>query len=450
MWSAADIAVIQAFVEELETSPIFNKCKQRIKRGPHGAPFLWRPQDCDPDFSWSDLFLEILARFYTWNVFCDRRRKTKETPFTVLLELLVQWFETGGRCHIFGCRFTIFQNHLQSYSIGPAVYRLDSQGNQTDEFILPGSEMRTGCKPGMKSMTEYRYANRTVIMESWKANSLRWDYAVGPDLLPLLQQYVLALDDSGEYYEDFIPDAARYHKVDMGELFWSTGQGRRLAALLDRPFEDEELDEAGEGEEYEEIVEDDEEVEMWTAAVEEPVIDDDDNVLVPTAVDRARKFTPAPDMSDIDSSSGGGGDDMSGNMTAVGPHDNALVRSPTRGRYDDVIKVESQEEEFMMAGALAAPTPRLTGPIVISRPLRVLPEVEARLIVKPHLMWAFLLVFPSGNGYDVGYAATDHTYLSSEGTVLGYWRDDGDVFAADSDGVQGAFIKNVFLENTGA
>jgi hypothetical protein len=65
-------------------------------------------------------------------------------------------------------------------------------------------------------------------------------------------------------------------------------------------------------------------------------------------------------------------------------------------------------------------------------------------------MWCFFVVFPSGDGHELGYAAADHTYISAQGTLLAYWRDDGDVFAAEPNGVQGALVKNIFSSFTGA
>jgi hypothetical protein len=482
MWSSYQIDLIRDLIRELEGSEKFNKHNLEIPRSlVDDSPWLWRSQDRGSYSTWVFLYLEMLHRLHTMDTLCDWLNFLDITPFTLLVEALRQWFMFGGRCHFFGFRLTIFAGHLQSYSIGRAVRRLDANGEANGEFIQPGAKMSTGCKPGFKTMADYDYTLTTIVFESWKVNAFRLDYPVGPNLLPLLETYILALDDSGEWFDAFVPDPARYFDVQLARQFEQTSFVRVTLPELEAGMDYEEHEDAEELDDYEE---DDEEVRVWKETVTVPDVTDDDNMLVRNKADRAHMGDEEDDLDarSDDRKSGVRTSDSAitakdTEMADVGddrdsPHSSpdegarwtALVRSPRARRKKNVIMPSSQEEdlamgsgeatgeeeEFMMSGALPPTVPPLTAPIVITRPVQFPPEFEALLVPKEHVMWQFLVVFPTDHGNEVGYAATDHTYISSEGQVLGFWQDDCDVFAADSNGVQGAFIKNVLVRDTGA
>lgn len=75
---------------------------------------------------------------------CRMAYDTTELPATLYIECVVQRFETGGKCHIFGFTMTSYCDHLSNYSIGRGVIKqLEDGGSQ---LIKPSQQMSTVCK----------------------------------------------------------------------------------------------------------------------------------------------------------------------------------------------------------------------------------------------------------------------------------------------------------------
>lgn len=99
MWTQDDIEVLLRDVDQIEADvERFNSHRLSIPRGRDGrTPLLWRaghmPGDVDMEF----MFREFQARLWTWDEVCDENNETAESPATLFIEYVVQWFKTGGK-----------------------------------------------------------------------------------------------------------------------------------------------------------------------------------------------------------------------------------------------------------------------------------------------------------------------------------------------------------------
>jgi hypothetical protein len=205
MWSDqqwADILDVVTQVEGDRRSHGFNKNNLPAlpRYGNDQVPWLWRPDTCPEDVDKKYIFREFRARLHTMETMCNKKYETTESPATLFLEYVVQWFETGGKCHIFGFRMTPFCGHITNYSFGRGVSQKREDGSI--HYIKPGAPMQTGFT--MLAPTDihkhYNIMQRTVVVESWKANSFRFDYPESKVLIGVLETAVLDLADSTKWY----------------------------------------------------------------------------------------------------------------------------------------------------------------------------------------------------------------------------------------------------------
>jgi hypothetical protein len=173
--------------------------KKIPRRGRDNVPWLWRIDTCPTDIDKDYISREFSARLNTMDTLCDKEHNTAETAATLFLEYVVQWLETGGKCHIFGFIMSPYSGHLANYSIGRGVKQQHADGSTT--FIKPGAHMQSGWKVlSPSSIHDYDITRRTIIIESWKANTLRFDWPVSSALIPTLEAAVLDIADETEWY----------------------------------------------------------------------------------------------------------------------------------------------------------------------------------------------------------------------------------------------------------
>jgi hypothetical protein len=93
---------------------------------------------------------------------------------------------------MFGFIKTIIVGHAQRSSWGRAVTRIEPNGNIVD--VLPKEYMATGFKVlRPRTLADYDICRRTVISESWRSNTFRYNYAGGRSLIPTLERALLEL-----------------------------------------------------------------------------------------------------------------------------------------------------------------------------------------------------------------------------------------------------------------
>jgi hypothetical protein len=108
-WSADDRKRLLKLVNEMQADNSINPDRLRLPRSESGAPwpFIERHMFTGDVDVWDWLFHECIARywrlFYTCNIFHD----TDESPDTILLEIVVQWFRNGGVDSYIRCEMTI-------------------------------------------------------------------------------------------------------------------------------------------------------------------------------------------------------------------------------------------------------------------------------------------------------------------------------------------------------
>jgi hypothetical protein len=201
-WTRADIKQLIKHLEYLEASPRFNPHGLRFLRNSDGSPWLWRPDHRHPNADWDFMNREFQARFWTMDEWCDEENESPETPCTLFLFYAIQWLRTGGKCHFFGCTMTFAAGHACVYSIGRAVTVHGNDGTYIRD-VVAGEAMRTGFSSPFPNNIDmqYDFAHCTIIIESWRSNSLRANFVGGQDLINLLKDSVRRRSLSTKWYD---------------------------------------------------------------------------------------------------------------------------------------------------------------------------------------------------------------------------------------------------------
>jgi hypothetical protein len=230
MYSEDELVMLHRLVDEIEASPILNPHRLEIPRCDDRSPWFWRERDRGSHEGWRLGWFECAGRLKTMLEICDPDNDHDESTMKMFLEFVVQWFRTGGKCHIFGMEFTLFANHLQSLSVGRGVWYLDAQGQPTDRPIRPGAPMATGWPSGFSKAADYDPTRCTIVVESWKANTYRYNYPVGPELIPMLEGVIEDIADATEYYSPLEMDPSKYYNVDLAADFAGTKYGHWISS----------------------------------------------------------------------------------------------------------------------------------------------------------------------------------------------------------------------------
>jgi hypothetical protein len=242
LWSDDEWSLINDLIDQMETdtSPTgFNKHKLTIPHlGKHRIVWLWREDTCPQDADKELIFHEFTKRLHKMSDFCNVRYTTDESPATLFLEAVVQWFETGGKCHVFGCVMTAYIGHPTNFSLGRGVTRKLQNGLTAE--IKPGDPMLTGWMTLMPSdLGQYDVTRRSIIVETWRANVMRFRYPSGIALMPILDKAVLDLADETQWYEK-IKAIDKYTAVPLPKLKFDrrAWQNKIITGIYD----DEEID----------------------------------------------------------------------------------------------------------------------------------------------------------------------------------------------------------------
>ncbi|PNS14861.1 Beige 1 [Sphaceloma murrayae] len=143
-----------------------------------GAPWLWRRDHQLQDWTWARLFDEFAERYRSMDEFCDPDNEHEETPDTMFLTFLIQWYETGGRDGVFGFELVLYSKHPSSMSVGRSA------------SVDPKSHMRTGWTCLQPSqLSEYNPRLKSIVYQSWSTNELWYNYP--KVVLPTLPEIVL-------------------------------------------------------------------------------------------------------------------------------------------------------------------------------------------------------------------------------------------------------------------
>jgi hypothetical protein len=221
VWTDNDCKVILSVVSQIEGDREpdgFNKHKlpNLPRMGSMEIPYPFAKRTCPDDIDMNFIYYEFLARLHTMVTLCNKRHTTSESPATHFIEYIIQYFETGGKCHLFDCTFTPYTAHPFNYSFGRGIEYLDGSGR----LIKPGAPMRTGCTTLLPNdiFKDYDRALRTVVVESWKANVLRLDWPVCKPLVEILEAAILGLADRTEYY-DTISSLEEYFDIPLPKFY---------------------------------------------------------------------------------------------------------------------------------------------------------------------------------------------------------------------------------------
>jgi hypothetical protein len=220
-WTKQDHANIENVASQIESDVLFNPNRLTIPRiGEDKLPWPWAENTCPDDADWD---LMYLTRLHTMMTTCNKRHTTEESPATLYLENIVQWYKTGGKCHFFGFELTPLAGHPWALSIGRGLYQEREDGSKRE--IKAGEAMYSGFTSLSPTSlaAHYKLTRRTIIYESWRANVIRHDFPGGNNLLELLETAVLGLASvKTSWYEplsEFYPDI-QYSKVYKKPYAW--------------------------------------------------------------------------------------------------------------------------------------------------------------------------------------------------------------------------------------
>ncbi|KAK3629349.1 hypothetical protein LTR56_018124 [Elasticomyces elasticus] len=203
MWTAREIKALWKNVDDIENDMSLghNPFGLVIPRCPDGrTPWPFRRDHMPADADMEMMFREFNARLWTWDELCDEENETQESPATLFVEYIVQWFEHAGKCHMFGFIMTYATGHIAVFSYGRAVVAVDEDGNERE--VKAGEMMRTGCTVLFPTdmRKHYHKPRRTVIAESGAANRRRLNFSGGKALITQLNDGLTAFPEKTEFY----------------------------------------------------------------------------------------------------------------------------------------------------------------------------------------------------------------------------------------------------------
>lgn len=215
LWSAAKTKQSMNQLKLLEASPRFNPHGLKFSRNADGSPWFWRLSHRPSNASWTFVNREFQARFWTMRDWCDEFNETPESACTIFLFYAIFWLRTGGKCHFFGCEMTYASRHPECFSLGRAVVILDNNGVYVRD-VIPGEAVRTGFSSLDPTDIEkqFDFSKCTIIVETWRANSLRHNFRGGQGMIGTLKETVRKWSMETEFYGR-LQDAEKYPKFPM-------------------------------------------------------------------------------------------------------------------------------------------------------------------------------------------------------------------------------------------
>jgi hypothetical protein len=181
-WNEDEIEILKKDLRDMQNSSAFNPHGLVLPTNADGSPCLWRSEVMPPDvdFRWLNRYMR--ARLLVWRTSCNKGRPTKESAATILLLWVLWWLRTGGKCHIFGFHMTPWARYDSVSSVGRGVYLFDEHGQETDVAIVAGAPLASGftflLPNNVNDPQQFDWTKMTAMVESWKANNVRWDHPV--------------------------------------------------------------------------------------------------------------------------------------------------------------------------------------------------------------------------------------------------------------------------------
>lgn len=199
-------------------------------------------------------FREVLERYWRMYYECNFQHDTDESPATIFLEIIMQWFESGGTYDFIRCEMTVFSGHPLRYSIGRASH------------VPPGSPMITSWTTSSPTSLRKHFdrLRSTLVIQPWCINKFWHEFPTSTH--PLLLRILRELPAETAHYSKFPRGRGpvQYPKISM--------IGRRLQGMS--ALSAEEVDE--------EVAEYDEEVAEYDDDGDESEMDagDDEDIQI--------------------------------------------------------------------------------------------------------------------------------------------------------------------------
>jgi ubiquitin C-terminal hydrolase len=190
-WTDEEKATILRIIAEIERGHNMNPHNITLPRGGSGAPWPFVKEHMYKDkYLWEWWFAEASERYWRLFWWCNCLHDTDESPMTILLMIVIQWFKNGGKYDWLYCEMTVWAGH-------PFRYVLARAGH-----VDPGSAMKTGfTTPTPTSLDDYRTESCTIVVQPHFVN-LIWSHF--PTFThDLLLQLLRELAKETEYYDAY-------------------------------------------------------------------------------------------------------------------------------------------------------------------------------------------------------------------------------------------------------
>jgi hypothetical protein len=200
MWSPDRIKQLEKIGAEIRNDPELNPYNKDIPRGPlgpngePGAWWLFVEEHMFPDHCWEYTWLEFRCRLVVMILNCNRDYETKESPDTLLLLCLLQFFKSGPGALkdpiIKKKDLTIFAGHFQGMSLG------------RDYRVMPNAPMSSGwdvLEPTELSQWDPR--KRTIQFQSWFINRMLHNYHTSSARVAVIRELLRQVAAVTEHYD---------------------------------------------------------------------------------------------------------------------------------------------------------------------------------------------------------------------------------------------------------
>ncbi|KAK1819153.1 hypothetical protein LTR12_006468 [Friedmanniomyces endolithicus] len=160
-WKQSDKARFASLIEQMSN---LRPGRIELLKGADGEPFPWRPEHMPPDWSYEFLEGKMAYHFDIMDKLCDRHFTTEESPETIFLEVLWQWFDNGGRDVFLGLPMTIFPGHATAFALG---------------HLHHGRPMRTGWPLDVviTNLSQRDESRCNVLVETRISNYMKMDFS---------------------------------------------------------------------------------------------------------------------------------------------------------------------------------------------------------------------------------------------------------------------------------
>jgi ubiquitin C-terminal hydrolase len=193
-WTKEQIATMLRIIGEIQRDPEANPYGIEIPTGGGGAPWPFTLEHMfEDDDLWDWWFHEIEDRYWRMFWFCNCEYDIDESPMTILLLIVIQWFKNGGKYDWLRCEMTVWVGH-------PFRFVLARAGE-------PGLPMKTGfTTTAPTSFKDYNAKECTIAVQPHVVNMLWWQFPVSTH--PQLFLLLTGLLEQTVHYDAFRGDAS--------------------------------------------------------------------------------------------------------------------------------------------------------------------------------------------------------------------------------------------------